>query len=351
MDPRSRTVSILAAAFVGALFVNLTTLRSAQAQTWPEDESWRELDCGLVPSFDPRRDEPGAVEERDVVGDEDAAAVFLASDATHLFFRMRLDATPVVNGDFEPFGWGVAIDTDFDRLNYELLAMVDGTFPTDRVRLARNVLVGRPGNIADPAEQTVATYPGEESARAVQAEGRFESSFGGDPDYFVDWAIARRDLTVFGVGATTPLVMVFGTSTQGETLDADLACHVSGTDGRDFPRAATDPVSVTGEVTDSDGDGLSDREEDERGTDPTNPDSDGDGYDDGVEVRDGTDPEDPSSVPEDLNIRGGGGVAGGCGLMPERPVPWLNGTSLLAFALLVSRRRRSHESKVASERH
>lgn len=340
MEPRSRSISIVRAALWGALLVNLTFARSASAQTWPLDESWRELECGLVPSFDPRRDEPGAVDERDVVGNDEAAAVYLASDATHLFFRMRVDGEPAVNDDFEPFGWGVAIDTNFDRLNYELLALVDGTSQADSVRLARNTRIQSPGDPGDPAEQTVATYPGAESARAVLAEGRFESSFGGDPDYFVDWAIARADLTTVGVGAMTPLVMVFGTSRQGETLDADLACHVSGSDERDFARAATDPVSITGEVEDSDGDGLSDQEEDERGTDPTNPDSDGDGYDDGVEVRDGTDPEDAASVPEDLKIRGAGGLAGGCTLQSARSVPWLSLVSAVALALLASRKRR-----------
>lgn len=67
--------------------------------------------------------------------------------------------------------------------------------------------------------------------------------------------------------------------------------------------------------TDSDGDGLSDREENELGSnpysddsdgdgvidrydpDPANPDSDGDGYLDGYELAVGTDPEDPNDIP------------------------------------------------------
>ena len=48
---------------------------------------------------------------------------------------------------------------------------------------------------------------------------------------------------------------------------------------------------------DSDGDGLSDEEEAEIGTDPNNPDTDGDGFSDGEEVRKGTDPLDPNSHP------------------------------------------------------
>lgn len=49
-------------------------------------------------------------------------------------------------------------------------------------------------------------------------------------------------------------------------------------------------------VGDSDGDGLSDEEEADLGTDPNNPDTDGDGVTDGAEVDCGSDPLDPDSV-------------------------------------------------------
>ncbi|MDP6934913.1 MAG: hypothetical protein QGG40_18475 [Myxococcota bacterium] len=42
--------------------------------------------------------------------------------------------------------------------------------------------------------------------------------------------------------------------------------------------------------TDTDGDGLTDKEESSLGTDPDLPDTDGDGYDDGQEVEEGTNP-------------------------------------------------------------
>ncbi len=53
----------------------------------------------------------------------------------------------------------------------------------------------------------------------------------------------------------------------------------------------TDPAKA-----DSDGDGLTDREERDRNTDPLNPDSDGDGVSDGEEVLLGSDPNDPDEV-------------------------------------------------------
>ena len=48
---------------------------------------------------------------------------------------------------------------------------------------------------------------------------------------------------------------------------------------------------------DSDGDGLSDAEEEDLGTDPDNPDTDGDGYDDGEEVDANTDPNNAGDHP------------------------------------------------------
>ena len=52
-----------------------------------------------------------------------------------------------------------------------------------------------------------------------------------------------------------------------------------------------------GTGTDSDGDGLTDAEEQERGTDPADEDTDGDLYWDGDEVNSGTNPTDPADHP------------------------------------------------------
>jgi hypothetical protein len=55
--------------------------------------------------------------------------------------------------------------------------------------------------------------------------------------------------------------------------------------------ATTTTATTTAGPVDSDGDGLSDTEENEKGTDPDDPDSDGDGLDDGYEVAQGWDPK------------------------------------------------------------
>jgi len=86
---------------------------------------------------------------------------------------------------------------------------------------------------------------------------------------------------------------------------------------------ATSTVTLTVEGTgDSDGDGLTDDEELELGTDPTNPDTDGGGISDGDEVRSQGNPLDP----EDEYL-----VAGrGCSASGGSPLSWL---LALLFAL------------------
>src|SRR5688572_3618228 len=74
----------------------LSVTSSARAQEWPEDLTWHALRCGLVPSFDPRRDEAAAVGERDVVGDTNAPALFAAEDLEFVYFRMRVDTDPIM---------------------------------------------------------------------------------------------------------------------------------------------------------------------------------------------------------------------------------------------------------------
>ncbi|MCP5003398.1 MAG: S8 family serine peptidase [Planctomycetes bacterium] len=61
-------------------------------------------------------------------------------------------------------------------------------------------------------------------------------------------------------------------------------------------------IVVIFESGDSDGDGLSDVEEQSLGTDPLNPDTDGDGYSDGDEVNADTDPLDENDFPDDTLI-------------------------------------------------
>lgn len=326
--------------------------RAAEAQSWPADDDWRVLLCGGEPSFDPLADEPGATAERDVVGDADHPALYVFSDDTHLFLRMRLDDDPTQGSGFRPYGWAAEFDTDAERTTYEILAEVDGIANPEQVHLARNTEQRALDDPADPAEEVVVSYPAATHARGLLAEGPFESSFGGSPDYFVDWAIEWSDLEPLGVRADSELSLVMGTSSSSGNISSDLACNDAATDPGTLSGTGTDVTRPDGEPpTDSDGDGLTDSEEGVLGTDPDRADSDGDGYDDGVEAREGTDPLDAESHPtgdvdggpadggSGLHVRGGPGGCGTTGAVAAPTQGGLVGLLLLAGSLALLRRR------------
>jgi hypothetical protein len=283
-----------------SLILVASTSRVAAAQSWPADDAWRTLYCAGVPSWDPVADEPGATNDRDIVGDADHPALYIASDADNLYFRMRVNDDPRDGNAFRPFGWGVELDTDDDRTTYELLAMVDGIANPDEVLLSRNTVQESLDDPSDPAEEEVASYPANTHARGLVAEGSFESAFESTPDYFVDWAIPHADLEAEGVVDDTALTLLMGTSSNAGAINADVACNDDSGEHQTSSSASTDGVQPDGTpAPDADGDGLTDDEEARLGTDDGRADTDGDGWSDGDEVRAGTDPVDPASHPSD----------------------------------------------------
>lgn len=269
----------------------------ASAQTFPTDDAWRVLNCGGVPATDPIADEPGATNERDVVGDSADPAAYFAADTTYLYFRMRVNRSPGTGSDFSSFGWGVELDTDGIRNTYEILGLVDGNANPDEVILGVNSTQRTIDDPSDPIESVLTSYPATTHARIVPAAAPFDSAFDGDGDFFVDWALPFSDLTAQGVTFTTELLLVLGTSANTMALNADIVCHDGTTGEPTLSGFFTDAVRPDGmPVADTDGDGISDAEEGAIGTDPGDPDTDGDGISDGDEVRCGSDPLDASST-------------------------------------------------------
>ena len=98
--------------------------------------------------------------------------------------------------------------------------------------------------------------------------------------------------------------------------------------------ADDDPTDCV-EPDDCDGDGLTNDEEAEIGTDPNNADTDGGGVDDGTEVANGTDPLDPTDdFSDDLSV-GGGTLFGACA---STSAPAGASTLLLALGITSPRR-------------
>ena len=91
---------------------------------------------------------------------------------------------------------------------------------------------------------------------------------------------------------STPISLILDDDGDGVANDDDY-CANSGTD------ASPDEWGCTpSQVTDSDGDGLSDGQEWKLGTNPNSADTDGDGWSDSEELEEGTDPLLASSQPE-----------------------------------------------------
>ena len=230
-----------------ALSCSLAAPAAAPAQEFPPDDGWTALRCAGAPMTDPVADQPGAVDERDIVGTEAAPAGFRAVDADFLYLRLRLDATPAAAaGALRPFAWGFLFDLDLDDGDFELLIRASGVDQT--VSVYRNETTTSPGDPADPPDEpAAAVYDWADAGRDAPAG----SNSGGDADRFLDLAIPWDDLTPLGLNPLTRVRVWAATSTTDEVLDGDLACH-DGSGGGDPSLEGTGSETTT---PDPDGDG------------------------------------------------------------------------------------------------
>jgi len=198
---------------------------TASAQVaFPPDAAWTPLRCNRAPMSDGFQDQAGAFDERDIVGNPAAAAGLRASDATYLYLRMRLDKDPAPGGAVRPFAWGMEFDLDGDLTNYELMVAVDGIAgAAGTVSVFRNKTTMMPNDPGDPADlPAVATYPFAMNARSASAPG---SNYGGNADFFLDFAVPWSALVPLMLDRTTPTYVWAATSSSATSLNGDVACH------------------------------------------------------------------------------------------------------------------------------
>jgi hypothetical protein len=288
----------------------------AAAQTFPDDDAFVALPCGAGVMSDEYRDEPGASGPRDLVGNNSAPCGLRASDGQFFFLRLRLDQTPAMGTGLVPFAWGLEIDLDADTSTYEVLVLVDGQ--GGQVLIYQNTVTTLPDDPNDPADEpAVAVHPSASHTRVVQLT---DSSYGDNPDFALDVAVPWSDLQPLGLAPTTPVFVWAASSTVTTSLNSDFACH-DGKNGEPSLSDAAGDRTVIDPLVDSDGDGLTDAQETEAGSDPN----------------------DPNSVPDkvasgQVRLEGGGGCAAAGGSS------WPLGLLVFALTLLLARRGRRRTS-------
>ena len=273
---------------------SLGAAAQAQAQTFPTHDAWAPMYCASAVMTDKFNDELEAVDERDLVGDLAAPTGAITADAQFLYLRVRVEKNPIPEAGARPFGWGILIDTDRNLATYEVQVQVNGI--TGVVSLFRNTVVTLANSPADPPDEpAVAAFSMSSHARSVVAPG---SSYGGDSDHFLEFAVPWVELEKVGITTTTPVVLWAATSTSLAGLNGDFACWDNGTgeptlSGSGSRRTVLDPY------VDSDDDGYTDRREYEGDSDPNNAGSK------------------PAGDPDSLELAGAGGcqaAGGGLGL-------------------------------------
>jgi len=215
---------------------------TARAQVaFPPDSSFTPLYCGKAPMGDGVADQAGAVDERDVVGGAAAPAGLRASDQTNLYLRIRVEGDPAPGGTFRASTWGMLFDTDNDRSGYEVMIAADGIGnAAGSVSLYRNTVTTQRADPRDPSDlPSAVTLPFAMNGRVVPVG----SGFGGDGDFFVDFAVPWSELTRVGLNRNTPAYVWVGTSSVANALDADLACHDGATGAPGLDNTASDQTT------------------------------------------------------------------------------------------------------------
>lgn len=193
---------------------------------WPQESQWNVVLKNGQPLTDPLGD---ASDGKDVVGNLTYPCCYFFNNGSALFFRMRLDSTPLFGSGLKPYGWGIEIDSNANLSDYEWLILVDGITDPETVTIQRNTIQGAIGDPSDQAEYVNITYnPTIGGYVNVSKAGR---NFGSTDDYFIDWYVPYTDFrNVTGLDNFSAIRVFFGTSSSTHSLTPCGADLVNGSD-------------------------------------------------------------------------------------------------------------------------
>lgn len=188
------------------------------------------------PVFDVVGDESPS--STDIVGNATFPAAFFAYDGANVYFRLRLNTDPRNNqlSGFRNFSWGVLIRTTSPPGFYDYMFNVNGLNSTLNIWQNTQQVFN---SWNDPAEVLVVSQPisNFNFARVLPAN----SSFGGDPDFFLDWFLpATTFFNAIGINPTTQISTIFYSSANANNYNKD---SLRTSEGFSFLASQSDPLS------------------------------------------------------------------------------------------------------------
>jgi Cys-rich repeat protein len=175
----------------------------------------------------------------DAVGDAANPAAYVFMDSAWLYLRLRMNGTVHQSPTtYAPDAWACLIRTENTPGSYLVWDGLDGLANPSAVELLQNTHPQSGDPTQQPADAVVAAYDVSTNAREVAAP----SNLGGDPDFFVDWAVSLADLDKVGITPSTPVTFICGTSRTERVLDGDVIGDEQGCGG-----GVLDPVRCVGQ--------------------------------------------------------------------------------------------------------
>jgi uncharacterized repeat protein (TIGR01451 family) len=241
------------APFIAAALMTLVFFPDSSL-AWPTTSEWIPVLRAAAPVTDDPSDAQGG---KNMVGDATHPTAYISCDGIDIFFRMRLDDTPLTSprqpgNDLISFGWGVEFETDGDPSTYEWLIMVDG-IANEEIHLEQNTTTAAnslndPGDTAEIITKSYNLVFGS-NVRVIPAGSYLGSK--AEEDYFLDWSIPLADMTSTqttpvqfpGLTDDSLLGLIFGTSNDTKSISADIA----GTDDT-LSGGFSDPVTIYGQT-------------------------------------------------------------------------------------------------------